>query len=237
MHPISSNSPGDAMNPDALQEVARRYREEGYAVIPHPRGDDVPPFADGFPLDLVATRGEEGVVVVVKTNRVDLASDPRVMSLANAIDERPGWRMDLVVLGGVTAIERAAQDASEPSDEQLAEILKTADAMADNGASAYASVVAWSGLEAAIRRVSERGKGSARMSPKELLRALYSDGILGREQFQRLREADEIRTQVVHGLVPTPVDPALVRHVTAAARYLVDLGGVAMPASLQDSRA
>jgi hypothetical protein len=76
-------------------------------------------------LDLIAARGNEGVIVAIKRNRIDRSRDPAVMRLAAIVDTQPGWRLDLVVLEAVTALEKAAQDAAEPSDEQLARIHST----------------------------------------------------------------------------------------------------------------
>ena len=60
------------------------------------------------------------------------------------------------------------------------------------------------------------------------MRSLYSNGFLSKEQFERLRESYKVRSQVVHGLVPTKVTPDLVRYVTATARYLVTGEGAAL---------
>ena len=137
------------------------------------------------------------------------------------MNAHPGWRLDLVVLEAETTVEKAAQEAAEPSDEQLAQILKTADELSEKGYSPYACVVAWGGLEAAMRRLRGEAELYGRTTPTELMRTLYGNGFLSREQFERLRESYKIRSQVVHGLVPGQVDPALVRYVTTTARYLV----------------
>ena len=154
MHPNSSNSPNKTVE-DALERVAEPYRDEGYEVIVRPRGDQVPPFAAGLELDLIATRGIEGVIVVVKKNRIDLSRDPAVLRLAETVDAQAGWRLDVVVLEAVTVLEKAALGAAEPSDEQLAQILKTADELNDRGYSPSACVMAWGGLEAVMRRLRD----------------------------------------------------------------------------------
>lgn len=219
------------MQQQDIERIARRYRDEGFHVIVHPHGDLVPPFLAGFELDMIATRGNEGVVVEVKMNRIDLSSDPCVPRLAEIVNAQPGWRLDLVVLEAETQVERAAHEAGEPSDEQLGQILKTADELADNGYANYACVAAWAGLEAAMRRVRDEGELYGRTTATELMRTLYSNGILSREQFNRLRESDKIRTQAVHGLVPPRVEPDLVHDLTAIARYLVSDNQAAVQSS------
>jgi hypothetical protein len=209
------------MEHQSIERIARRYRDEGYDVIVHPQGDQIPPFLAGFPLDMLATRGNEGVVVEVKTKRIDLSSDPSAARLAEIVNAQPGWRLDLVVLEAETQVERAAQEASEPSDEQLDQILKTADELTEKGYAPYACVVAWSGLEAAMRRVRAEGELYGKTTATELMRTIYGNGILSREQFDKLRESYKIRTQVVHGLVPSQIDPDLIPYLTATARYLL----------------
>jgi Holliday junction resolvase len=209
------------MQQETLERVAQRYRDEGYQVVVRPLGDQIPPFVADYRPDLIAIRGNEAVIVEIKLNRMDLARDHQIAALAETLNSRAGWRLDLVVLEPETTVEKAAQDAAEPSDEQLAQILKTADELSEKGYSPYACVVAWGGLEAAMRRLRGDAELYGRTTPPELMRALYGNGFLSREQFERLRESYKIRSQVVHGLVPARVDPDLVRYVTTTARYLV----------------
>jgi uncharacterized protein YutE (UPF0331/DUF86 family) len=219
------------MKRDSIERIAARYRDKGYDVVVHPRGDQVPPFAAGFDLDLIATRRNEGVIVAVKANRIDLANDPQITRLAEIANAQPGWRLDVVVLEPETPIQKAAQEAAEPSDEQLAQILKVAEDLADRGYTPYACVVAWSGLEAAMRRLRDEVGLYRRTTPSEMMRSLYGNGFLSREQFDRLKEAFKIRNQVVHGLVSPTIDPGLVRDVTATARSLADGERVAVSSS------
>ncbi len=138
-------------------------------------------------MDLIATRGNEGVVVEIKTNRIDLSSDHQLIQLAEIVNMQPGWRLDLVVLEQETAIQKAAHEGTEPSDEQLAQILKAAENLVDKGYTPYAYVVAWGGLEAAMRRVRDGAELYRQTVPAELMRTLYGNGFLSREQFERLR--------------------------------------------------
>jgi hypothetical protein len=209
------------MEQETIEKVAQRYRNEGYDIVVEPLGDLVPPFLAGFRLDMIAIRKNEAVVVEIKTNRIDLSNDPYITRLADVISGQPGWRLDVVVLESETMVEKAAQDSSEPTEEQLLQILRTAEELADKGFAPYGCVVAWSGLEAAMRRLRDDTELYGRTAPNELMRTLYSNGFLSREQFERLRDSYKIRSQVVHGLVPPKVDPEIVRFITAMARYIV----------------
>jgi uncharacterized protein YutE (UPF0331/DUF86 family) len=82
-----------------------------------------------------------------------------------------------------------------------------------------------------MRRIRDGAEIYGRTTPTELMRTLYGNGFLSREQFDRLKESYKIRSQVVHGLVPPQVDPELVRYVTATARHLVHAEEAALPST------
>jgi uncharacterized protein YutE (UPF0331/DUF86 family) len=205
---------------EALPKVAQRYRDEGYEVVVHPRGEQVPPLLANSQLDLIATRGNEVVVVEVKINRIDFMTDEHLTGLAEIINAQPGWRLDVIIMEPETTVDKASQEAAEPSDDQLGQILKAAEDMADKGYVPYACVVAWAGLEAAMRRIRDEAELYGKTTPTELMRTLYGNGFLSKEQFDRVKESYKIRSQVVHGLVPPQVDPSLVRFMTTTARFL-----------------
>jgi REase_AHJR-like len=207
-----------------IQEVARQYRNEGYAVVVHPQGEDVPPFAAGLPVDLIARRPDENVIVGVYENRDAVAKKPELQRLADRTDAQPGWRFDLVVLEPVNPMERILSSAREPSDEQLAGLLTKAEVVLNAGDLESACVYAWAGLEAVMRRVRSGAERNGTAAPSELLATLYSHGFLSREEFSNLRESFQVRTQLVHGLVPTRIDPAMVRDAITVARKLLGTG-------------
>jgi hypothetical protein len=161
MPPLSFNSRNDTSGSEAIQRVARQYQDEGYDVIMRPQGDQLPAFAAAFPLDMIAVRGDEHVIVQVKRRRQDLSSDLWISRLAEIAEAQPGWSLDIVVLEPETAFEKAAREASEPSDEQLAEILQSADELIESGHVDLASVTAWAGFEAVMAKV---GVGHRRKS-------------------------------------------------------------------------
>ena len=136
-------------NRDRLKRLRRRYRDEGYDVIIRPRKEEVPPFLADYQVDMVATRGNEGVVVEIKPRRIDLSNNPQVTYMASVVNAQPGWKFDLVILEPETTVNKAALEAAEPSDEQLFHILQTADDLASEG---YAPLRASSPGEGSKRR-------------------------------------------------------------------------------------
>src|SRR5258708_22416779 len=68
---LSPNYQGETMEietdvPADLEQVAEKYRAEGYEVTLHPRGDQLPPFAAAFHPEILARNGGLQVLVAVK---------------------------------------------------------------------------------------------------------------------------------------------------------------------------
>ncbi len=218
------------MEQELLRRVAQQYRGEGFDVVVEPQGDQVPSFASKFRLDMIATRGDEKVVVEVKKNRRELARDPEFLKLSEVINAQPGWRLDLIITEGETSVERASLEAEEPSFEQIIGSLDDAEALIEVAPVRFALLAAWPALEAAMRRVCRLANLPGRKSAMELVSILYSNDSLTREQWEKLRDLNKIRSQVVHGFVPKKVDPEMVRYVTSTARELLHDEEIPVPA-------
>jgi hypothetical protein len=205
-----------------LEQLAKQYREEGYSIVLHPQEDQLPPFAKDFGADIVATRGDERVLIQVKHDRAALEADPLVPVRAGITNAQPGWRYDLVILNEGDPLHRLTRGAREPSNEEINEVLVSVERMIEAGDHRSACVFAWAALEAAMRRVaSELELYLPRTTPGELLRSLYGNGILSREDFEELNQLFRLRTGIVHGLIPPAIDPALIRASVRATRYLL----------------
>jgi hypothetical protein len=206
----------------ALEQTARQYRDEGYVVVTHPDKDHLPAFAADFGVDLLATRGDLKVLVQVKKNRTELEADPSVPRQAEVTNAHPGWRYDLVVLEEADPFERITRGAREPSVGEIDQVLSEVDGLIKLGNNRAALVMAWAALEATMRQVASSVElYMPRTIAAELLRTLYGNGLLSRDEFNVLRDNFRLRTEVVHGLVGPAVEPDAVRTVTAVARKLL----------------
>jgi hypothetical protein len=200
----------------ALEQVAREYRDEGYVVITHPDQDHLPGFAADFGVDLLATRGDAKVLVQVKKNRIELEADPSVPHQAEVTNAQPGWRYDLVILEETDPFQRITRGAREPSHEEIEQVLAEVDALINLGNHRAALVLAWAALEAVMRQVARSVElYLPKTNASELLRTLYGNGLLTREDFDLLRDSFRLRTEVIHGLVGPAVDTEGVRAISA----------------------
>jgi len=204
-----------------LARIVQQYHDEGYAVVTYPRDDQLDGFST-FGADILATRGNEKVLVQVKPTRAEVEADPSIPRRAEEVNARPGWRYDLVVLSEGDPVRRITRGSREPSNEEIDQTLVEVERLVETSHVRAAFVMAWSAFEAAMRQVaSDVELYMPKTTPIELLRTLYGNGILSREEFARLNASYRVRTEIVHGLVSSPIDPDLIRGVVAETRRLL----------------
>lgn len=209
-----------------LAQVAEKYRCEGYRVIERPAGGDLPPFAEGRGVDLVAYRDGEKVLVQVKRTHQELLDAPDAMELAEGVSRHPEWRFDLVVLNEDGPQYKVPPEAAEPSVEDIEKSLTDAEGKSAVGDVRLSCVLSWAALEAAMRHAARAAGIEARnAAPAFLLQALYADGYLARDEFDGLKSAMKVRNALVHGLTLPAVDPALPQYIAGVARRLLSTNG------------
>ena len=79
-----------------LREIAREYRQRGYDVIIEPSADQLPGFLAPFRIDMLARSAEETAIVEVRTQE-SLSDAPELDAVAQALQDHPSWRFELVV--------------------------------------------------------------------------------------------------------------------------------------------
>jgi uncharacterized protein YutE (UPF0331/DUF86 family) len=204
-----------------LTSLADRYRSQGYEVVVRPEQKDLPDFAKGFRVEIVARRADGSALVSAKKSPKELEADPHVAGYAEITQKQPGWRFDVVVLGADDEMEMPAQhDAEEPSAEDLENQFETVQRLLDANVNEQALVLAWSLLEAAMRRrLQAEGWGS---SPRTMMNELLSAGALTNSEFRELERLFQARTAIVHGFTLHTIEPGAVYYLVDAARRLFE---------------
>lgn len=210
-----------------FNQVAQAYRSQGYDVIVRPAPDELPPFAKDFHVELLGRRGSEGVLVAIKKNRDEVAADGNMQRYAEITGSQPGWRFDFAILESENPRAREMRGATEFSNEDISQSLHQAEQLTRTGFSRLAVVAAWASLEAAMRmrlRASGQEAGWGSM-PRQMLKELYSAGLLSPEEFHRVELASQLRNQIVHGFSAQPAesetaDAAVVQLLSDIARRL-----------------
>lgn len=200
--------------------IAEEYRNKGYEVIEKPAPEQLPDFLVGYQPDLLARKGDEGIVVAVRA-RSSLAKDPRVRELAQLLQTKPHWNFELVVVGegehlkvpeGARAFERG----------DILQGIEAAERLAALGFSEAALVLAWSTVEATVRLLTEEeGIVLERLSSPSILKQAVSNGVISRNDYRFPEKAMKYRTALVHGFKPLDLDPSLVGELISTTKRLL----------------
>lgn len=212
----------------ALNQFADGYRAKGYDIVVRPGSDQLPDFAKDFKIEIVGRRAAEGVLVIVKKNRDELAADSNAPRYAEITNAQPGWRLDLAILEGENPMARELRGAREFSEDEISQSLEKAGELSRIGFPRYGMIAAWAALEAAMRiRLRASGEQVGWGSPpRQMLRELYSAGAFTPDEFRRVELASQLRNQIVHGFAPQPAEAgnsetAMVQLLSDVTRRLV----------------
>ena len=206
-----------------LEQVAERYRAEGYSVIEDPTPDDLPAFAKDFKVEILAARPDGNVLASAKATSAEFDKDRNLSHYAEVIAGQPGWRYDVFVLGS-QSVNPISGDIADSSDDEIERTLASADHLLIAGFSPQALIVSWAALEAAMRQklraLGEKTEWGT--SPRSLINELLSSGGVTRSEFQELEGFFSMRNAIAHGYSGQRVDPNSVRSLTSIARRLLD---------------
>ena len=186
----------DAAEHTVLLSTASEYRRKGYEVaIEAPVG-----FLPGVRADLIATKQDDKRVIEVKT-RSSLRTDPSAERLACAVEAEPGWSFDPVLVP-----EHVGVDTPENVDplalDDIRHRLIDAESLFSGSQPEAAVLLAWSGCEAAVRRLLAKeagGPSKAVSHVRHLLSEATMHGAISRQEHSRLKELASLRNAVIHG--------------------------------------
>jgi hypothetical protein len=203
-----------------LQKIRKDYEKEGYSVITHPDRDHLPQCLGELGIDLLARRGEEAVVVQVKS-RTQLYDLDDLRRLAELVRQEPGWRFDLVVFPPEGGIE-VPEDGAELGADQIHSLADEASRALDLGVVRASFLIGWAAIEAAMREAARReGIPIGREAPLFVLKSLYSNGIISREDYDRVEHCFHVRNALVHGFAPPKLESADIEFLLEFARRLL----------------
>ena len=198
-------------------ETAEQYRRRGYEVAM-----DVPlDFLGGFRADLVARKGDEVRVIEVKT-RAAIAATPELIELTRAVEAKSDWFFDLVIAPEPER-ESSPPDVTTFDETSILARLNEAADFIDRGQLDAGLLLAWSGCEAAVRRlIADHGVDDARItSVPYVLEQATILGLIWHEEYFRLLELSKYRNAVIHGFNHDGDMAALALELIATAKDLI----------------
>ncbi len=199
------------------RKTAQDYRRKGYEVA-----FDAPlDFLPGFRADLVVSRNDEVKVIEVKS-RSSLAAEPRIRELAQAVDSRPGWSLELLLVAEPEKLD--SPEGARPFDRgRVLQRIEEAEKALTSGMSEAALVLAWSACEAAARvLVTEQEKSNRDISaPGYFLDRAVFLGLISREEYGDLVHVRKYRNAIVHGFSHGDFGGELVRSMVGTVRRMM----------------
>ncbi len=204
----------------AIKRLANEYAQKGYEVIIGPEPGDLPAALANYRVDLVAKRGDEVIIVDVKTRRT-LNDKPDLRGLARAVKGLPGWRLELVVTN--PRHKRVAPDGVVlPGPAALAKRLEEAEGLAKAKHLEAALLLAWSAAEGLLRIVAEHeGVEVESDSPASILKRLYSLGLMAKTSYGEFQRRLDDRNAVIHGFALRKLDYKALKRFTVLTRSML----------------
>lgn len=185
---------------ERLLELAEEYRQKGYEVLLPPKPEELPDFLRGYRPDMIVRRGEEAIVIEVKS-RTSIASAQYLQGLAQAAEEHPGWRVELVMTNLEDAVYFAKVEGSLQEDE-IKKQLQVARNLAVHHPE-VAILYAWSLAEATLRLLANQERFMQKPEPLHLLKQLATEGVISKAEYQSLMNAFPLRNAIAHGFKTT----------------------------------
>jgi len=181
------------------REIAREYAKQGYEVIVNPTPDQLPNFLAAFPIDILARNDAESVVIEVRTQG-SLTSSPELDAIAKALEDRPGWRFELVVRNPRDRDSLYFRDAMSLDVPDIVSRLNEARELSEQEHGEAALLLAWSATEALLRYLADAETiPVVGHEPGQVIKSLYTYGVINQEQYQVLQEGLDARNMIVHG--------------------------------------
>ena len=180
-----------------IQKVGQVYRDKGYDVLIEPQSDQLPDFLQAFRPDLIVHKGDEHIVVEVRT-RGRVSDFPQVNELAKVVRNEVGWKFQLFLLGPENSF--FVNGASLFTVEEIRLKIKEVAFFVENGHLEAAFLMGWSLVEATLRVLAvKEGIEGETATPDYLLKQMTFEGIIARETYHDLKHAQQTRDAIAHG--------------------------------------
>jgi hypothetical protein len=200
--------------------LAEEYRSRGYEVIEEPSPAQLPHFLSGYRPDLLVRKGDEAIVVEVKS-RSSLAKDAQIRNLAQLLQTTPHWNFELVVVGEGERI--SAPEGARPFErDDILRGIEAAERLLESGFSEAALLLAWSTSEATARLlIEEEGIVLDHLNPPYILKQAVMNGVIARDDYNFLTNVIKYRNALVHGFKTIDFDPTFVSELISMTKRLI----------------
>jgi uncharacterized protein YutE (UPF0331/DUF86 family) len=195
--------PTATLEREQLLKLAEEYRGKGYDVSFHPNSEDLPDFLRNYRPGMIVRRGDEAVIVEVKSRSSLDSSSTELRHLAQLVEQHPGWRLELVMTNSEDATTYFPKAESSLQESEIESRLQVARQLTTQHLES-AILYTWSLVEATLRLVAEHeGLSLQRSAPLYLVKQLVAEGIISRSEYQLLMDTLSLRNDIAHGFKTT----------------------------------
>jgi len=187
---------------EEIERIAQEYRDRGYAVAVHPRGDGLPSFLAGTSPDLIAISEGEKVLIEVKWT-TELRRSPDLTDFAKRVEAHPGWRFELVTISRIDPNLGVATHSKRWSIREIQTRLKEAHAIAKAGHCDAALLIAYAAVEAALFAWTDSSSTKeiqTLRTARAIVRQMAIEGAIGRRELAQFQRIEELRNALAHGV-------------------------------------
>ncbi len=203
-----------------LEDIAEEYKKKGYEVLLEPRKEKLPDFLKelNYHPDALAYKVGDSVIIEVKSAK-QLRGRPELLDVAKTIESYHGWRFELRLFDpGELDIKGSPKILS---NEEISNRLQKAEEMLEANQSDMAFLIAWTALEAKVRRfLKYEDIESEKLLMQGAIKTLYSLGFISSDDFDFLLKSQEFRNHTVHGLETRYLGKKQVRKLISLTRKL-----------------
>jgi hypothetical protein len=186
--------------------MAKRMESEGYEVIVEPGPRAIPFNILGYQPDILATRGNEHVLVEVKTTGTERSLE-RYKRIADLVAKQSGWRFMLATVSpDVEPDDGLATPVT--SEAEIRALLTRLDSLIQSDSFAFAVPYLWSALMAGLRTFAyAKNVPVDATSDLRVINYMYSLGEISHSDYETLRNFSELRNQMTHSITASVSRP------------------------------
>ncbi len=188
-----------AVHDAKVSELAREYASKGYEVFRDPETSLFPFDTFGYRPDLLARKGDENVMVEVKSTATGAPID-RFVELVEEVQRHETWDFVLVTFEDVEVAPIPEGGDALPTWDQLRDRIGRAERLLRAKEAEAAFLSLWIALEGMLRREArESALPIDRLPTSGLIDYLQTYGVLSYAQHESAMALLEVRNRVVHG--------------------------------------
>ncbi|MEN9866817.1 MAG: hypothetical protein RL748_2407 [Pseudomonadota bacterium] len=185
---------------EKIESLVAELGQNGYRVCVAPSTADLPFPLGNYQPDLIAFKGEGGMMLAVKNSYRQISVD-RFHEIALQIAAHHGWRFILLTLNDISEQIFPASQEQLPNWNSLSGKVKQISFLLNKHMLEPALVYLWSLVEAALRRRAfDECIPIERFPALNLLNQMYSCGEVSISEHEILKALLEQRNKVAHGL-------------------------------------